>query len=205
MASKIRNWVERTFCDSRRKTFIEIGANDGSDTKWLSDIPGVFIHAFEPDPRLPIFTKSNIFWEQTAIGNHVGMTKFYPSVISNNNKWTQSGSIRRPTGHLERYPEVKFGEPFVVNIKTLDRYCSDMCIKRIDFIWVDAQGAEGDIILGGQKTLANTKFLYTEYSDIPMYESQVNLSTLVEMLPGLWEIVKCWPRDVLLRNTCLSQ
>ncbi len=206
MTSKIRNWIEITFNDNKFKTFIEVGANDGSDTKWMSDIPNVTVHAFEPDPRLPALIKRNVFWNhRAAVGNQIGVTNFYPSLISNDIEWTQSGSIHRPTGHLERYPKVKFGEPFEILITTLDNYCHTLGIKEVDFIWVDAQGAEGDVIQGGQEILTRTRFLYTEYSDIPMYESQVSLSTLVEMLPGSWEIIKQWPRDVLLRNTCLSQ
>jgi len=204
----IRDWLLERFVDGRPKVFIEIGANDGSDTQWMSDIPGVTVHAFEPDPRLSPVTKPNVFWRQVAIGNQTGMTTFHPSAVwddppwteSGSIPWTESGSIYEPTGHLQRYPGVKFGEPFHVSITTLDIYCHDAGIEKIDFIWADLQGAEGDMILGGQEVLPNTRFLYTEYSNNPLYQEQVDLHTLIGMLPGSWRIVELWPDDVLLEN-----
>jgi len=40
------------------------------------------------------------------------------------------------------------------------------------------QGAEGDLIAGGQETVANTHYLYTEYSDDEWYEGQPTLAQL---------------------------
>src|ERR1700730_1700231 len=78
----IRDWLLwGGFFDDRPKIFIEIGANDGCDTQWMSDIPGVTVHAFEPDLRLSPVTKPNVFWRQVAIGNQTGMTTFYPSAV----------------------------------------------------------------------------------------------------------------------------
>jgi FkbM family methyltransferase len=196
----IRDWLWGEFFDDRPKIFVEIGANDGRDTQWMSDIPGVTVHAFEPDPRLSPGTKPNVFWRQVAIGNQTGMTTFYPSAVYDDAPWTESGSIHQPTGHLQRYPGVKFGEPFQVSITTLDIYCHDAGIEKIDFIWADMHGAERDMILGGQKVLPNTRFLYTEYSKNPLYQGQVDLHTLIGMLPGSWRIVELWPDDVLLEN-----
>ena len=89
----IRDWVWGQFFDDPLKIFIEIGANDGSDTQWISDIPGVAVHAFEPDPRLSPVMKPNVFWRQVAIGNQTGMTTFYPSAMWDDPPWTQPGSI----------------------------------------------------------------------------------------------------------------
>lgn len=45
----IRGWMERRFAGRGAKTFLKLGAHCGTDTAWLSQIPGVTIHAFEPD------------------------------------------------------------------------------------------------------------------------------------------------------------
>ena len=46
------------------------------------------------------------------------------------------------------------------------------------------QGAEGDMIAGGQATLARTRYLYTEYSNEEIYEGEPTLETLLAMLPN---------------------
>ena len=77
-------------------------------------------------------------------------------------------------------------------------------IEHVDFIWADVQGAEVDLVEGGQRTLANTRLLYTEINDIEMYEGQITLEGLLARLPG-WSVVKRYPNDVLLRNDRLRR
>ena len=52
----------------------------------------------------------------------------------------------------------------------------------IDFLWADIQGAEGEMIRGGQKALSATPFLYTEYSNDELYEDQVSLCEILGLL-----------------------
>ena len=61
------------------------------------------------------------------------------------------------------------------------------------------QGAEGDMIAGGQATLARTRYLYTEYSNEEIYEGEPTLEALLAMLPK-FSVVKRYPSDVLLKN-----
>lgn len=71
---------------------------------------------------------------------------------------------------------------------------------------MDVQGAESDVIAGGQKTLGRTRFIYTEYSDRELYEGQLSLRSILDLLPA-FEVVTLYPReiegDVLLRNKVL--
>ncbi len=71
---------------------------------------------------------------------------------------------------------------------------------------MDVQGAESDVIAAGRQTLGNTRFIYTEYSDKELYEGQLSLQAILDLLPS-FEVVTKYPRevegDVLLRNTSL--
>ena len=69
---------------------------------------------------------------------------------------------------------------------TLDSYAKNL--GRIDFIWADVQGAERKMIQGGLQTLSRTEWLYTEYSDVELYEGQPSLSEILVMLPD-WRVV----------------
>ena len=73
----------------------------------------------------------------------------------------------------------------------------------IDFILADVQGAEGEMIRGGRKALARTRYLFTEYSDDQMYRGQPSLSEILAMLPT-FRLLELWPDDVLLENQALK-
>ena len=199
---KIREWVQKTFSHPGPKTFLELGAHQGTDTIWLAGLPGVTIHAFEPDPRNQPPSRCNVNLYRAAVADHDGRGSLIPSQHGWGQEWTHSSSIKAPLNHLLRYP-VTFGEAIVVDLITLDSFCEKQGIEAIDFIWADIQGAEGEMIRGGRQTLARTRYLYTEYSDDELYENQATLSEILDMLPD-FRVLELWPEDVLLENRKLK-
>jgi FkbM family methyltransferase len=183
-------------------TILELGAHHGEDLAWLhaSAVVGggsCRYLAVEPDiGNLAILTSTARLPGVTvfpgAVAAYTGSAKFWP-----NEGNATSGSIRCPKLHLEYLPAYRFGEPTDVLCAKLDSLCADF--DRVDFIWSDIQGAERDLIAGGQKTLARTRYLFTEFDDLEMYEGQADRETLLSLLPG-WEIVKLFDENVLLRN-----
>ena len=81
----------------------------------------------------------------------------------------------------------------------LDSFCRQEGIESIDFLWADIQVAEGEMIRGGRRTFEATHYLYTEYSNDELYENQISLSEILEMLPQ-FRVVELWPENVLLEN-----
>jgi len=161
-------------------TILEIGCNDGSNTLWFLEIfdsPKIF--CFEPDTRAASRFKHNLgnrpevsFYEY-AIGNKNGEETFYMSSGQESEimpeGWDCSGSIRKPKNHKIVHPWCKFEKTIIVKTKTLDTWCREKAINRIDFIWMDVQGAEIDVIQGGRNALRSTRYLYTEYSNEEFY------------------------------------
>lgn len=159
----------------------------------------------------------------SAVGAHDGHTEFFlstgvPSLASGEDlhrDWTYSSSIRRPKNHLMVYPSVQFEQvPIRVPIMQLDTWFDAASKKsrwfapfgagrpeqdRIDFVWADVQGAEGDLIKGATRTLARTQYLFTEFDDLELYEGQINKGMIMAMMPG-WEEVETFENNVLLRN-----
>jgi hypothetical protein len=89
-------------------------------------------------------------------------------------------------------------------VRTLDAWSRKHAPGTIDFIWADVQGAEGDLVRGGNEALRRTRFLYTEFNDDELYEGQATLRDLLGMLPD-FEIVRRYDDDVLLRNTAVDR
>jgi FkbM family methyltransferase len=199
----IRDWVRQRFTTPEPKTFLELGAHCGTDTAWLAALPGVSLHAFEPDPRNIPPSLPNVRVQRAAVSDRDG---YAPFVLSNEGwgrEWTYSSSLRQPKQHLQRYP-VSFGPTIEVRTITLDGYCATEGIENVDFIWADIQGAEADMIRGALATLTRTRYLYTEYSDEELYQGQASLQEILAMLPA-FRVLELWPDDVLLENTRLGR
>ncbi|HVG39178.1 MAG TPA: FkbM family methyltransferase [Pyrinomonadaceae bacterium] len=193
---------------------LEIGCNDGGVTlAFLELFPRSKVFAFEPDPRAIERFNGNVKNERAklfniAIAGSNGLTEFYLSgghpspdwEASLPRGWDMSSSIRKPKQHLNLHPWCTFDEVINVQTKTLDTWCAEEDVDSIDFIWADVQGAEIDLITGGQQSLSRTRYLYTEYNNREMYEGQVKLRDILRLLPD-FEVVKRFSNDILLKNT----
>jgi len=195
-------------------TILEIGANDGEHTLWfLSTFLEPRVYCFEPEPRAAarfkrkVGTHPNVQLYEVAIGEADGEAIFYrsdgvaedPSFPRPESGWDFSGSLRRPQGHLVRYPWVKFQETIVVPRRALDSWAAENRIEDVDLVWMDVQGAELDVIRGASSTLARTKYLFTEYSDEELYEGQVGFGEILRALPQ-FRVLRRFSEDVLLQN-----
>ena len=202
------------------RVILEVGANRGQHTQlFLLTFPTARIHAFEPDPRaIEVFRRSitdrRVSLHEMAIGATNGRAQFHvsgglppdasPQVKAEYPKgWDQSGSLRTPKTHAEKWPWCKFPRTISVDVRTLDAWSRKHEPGPIDFIWADMQGAEGDLVAGGRETLARTRYLYTECFDDELYEGAPTRSALLDMLPD-FEVVRLYESDILLRNARLT-
>jgi len=198
----IKDWVQRTFCYSGPKTFLELGAHQGWDTAWMAEIPSVTVHAFEPDPRNNQAPRKNVTLRRAAIADSDGRGRLTLSKQGWGHEWTHSSTMKRPKNHSRYFP-VTFGETIEVELLTLDTFYKRQGLDVIDFIWADIEGAEREMIRGGRQALARTRYLYTEYSDEELYENQATLKEIIDMLPD-FRVLELWPEDVLLENRKLK-
>ncbi len=204
-------------------TILEIGCNDGTDTnRFLKAMPGATIYCFEPDPRAIARFKETVSDDrvtliQAAVADFDGTALFYgssgrPEEHRRNinhycrlKEWDLSGSLCKPTGHLDYSEWVTFPEDrqYRVQVLKLDTWIkgfSDAGVNGIDFIWCDVQGAEALVILGAERVLDTTLYFYTEYSQKnELYEGQPSLSTLQELMRG-FELLGTYSDNVLFQQ-----
>lgn len=177
---------------------LEIGCAHGEDTKEL--LTWGKVYGFEPEPRnIAILEKIeglNLF--KGAVSDEDGEATFNRSRTNDPEALRLSGSILKPKNHLTNWDWIFFDETITVPTIKLDTFCKDMPV--IDFIWCDAQGAEGKIIAGGQETLKKTRFFFTEYCDDEHYEGQPTMREILKLLPD-FEVAFDYGTDVLLKNT----
>jgi FkbM family methyltransferase len=150
---------------SQAKIILDIGANVGQFCLKIAHLLNsrkIFnfqVHAFEPSPfifgalsnnlSLNEGLRQNVHLHQLALGDAIGETYFSYSI-------TNSGSGRVSTDQTGSQ----------IEITTLDNWFKKERLSRVDFIKIDVEGLEPQVLLGGQEVI--TKFkpdLYLEITD----------------------------------------
>lgn len=207
----IYDFVEEVLANAPSANIIEVGAHTGTDTSHLSSyVKEGRMLAFEPDPRNIAVLKERMSGSKVEImGTAVGAVSGYATLHMSSGENPQDGSdhtasssLLPPKNHLEKFPWVKFERQAEVEVVTLDEAWSGGVV---DFVWADIQGAEIDMIKGGQAVLNRTKFLFTEFNDGEMYEGQQGLDAILEALPGEWGIVRIFGDEILLQNKAFGK
>jgi FkbM family methyltransferase len=203
--------------ESKNPMMMEFGMCDGYHSNIMLDIltktgKSFSYYGFEPVKelfdkiRLNYGSNSSVQFYNFAIGNTNSIIPFYVSggykiedgVIKDH--YYGSSSIRKPKLVTEVWNQMTFYQDSVQSV-SLDYFVQSKGLndRIIDFIWADIQGAEIDLIRGGENTFQNVKYFYTEYSNSELYEGQVFLSDICNLLPE-FEIVEDYKGDVLLKN-----
>ena len=196
------------------ETIVEIGMHFGTDTQDFRKMhPNARIVSFEPDPRnIKMIKKlgNDKLCElyELAVSNTNEPMDFYLSsgnstgllndLLLNENDWSCSSSLKKPTNHLLKHRWVTFPNKVEVNCTKLDDFLP-LKNTKIDFMWVDVQGAEDLVFSCAQETLKNTHYDYTEYSNQELYEKQLNLDGVLNLFPG-FKVLYDYGGDVLLEN-----
>ena len=155
---------------------IQVGANIGQEipilTKYAKNI-----YLFEPLTEAFNTLKENISKYKNikifkfALGEKDEMKKIN---ISNTN-FSASSSFLKPSLHLEYFPEIEFDSYEEVQIKRFDSIDSKFVAN---FLILDVQGFELNVIKGFGENIKNIDFIYTEVSIEELYENSVLIQEL---------------------------
>tara|TARA_B100001250_G_scaffold345902_1_gene315513 strand:+ start:613 stop:1356 length:744 start_codon:yes stop_codon:yes gene_type:complete len=159
---------------------IQVGANIGQEipilTKYTNNI-----YLFEPltkafeELRKNISNYKDINIFKYALGEKDEIKKIN---ISNTN-YSASSSFLKPSLHLEYFPEIEFDSYEEVQIKRFDNINSKFYAN---FLILDVQGYELNVIKGFADKINNIDFIYTEISIEELYENSVLIKELDEEL-----------------------
>jgi FkbM family methyltransferase len=149
------------------KTLIDIGANNGEYGEFLKNIFNIKrVLAFEPLPdKLAILTAKGFEVFPIALHSESGDADF---IVNQYDAASSLYSLTKTT--MAEWPKVS--ELSVIKVK---KSRLDDCVDQIEsplLIKVDAQGAEAEIIDGGENTFALAKVVLIEVSFIELYEKQ---------------------------------
>lgn len=118
---------------------------------------------------------ANIKGYQVALGSTEGQLEMY---VSSNGGL--SSSLLKPKKHLSQYQDITFDKKELVDVKTLDSYA----FAEYNFINMDVQGYELEVLKGGIKTLENVDYVYCEVNRDEVYENNAYVEEIDDFLSG---------------------
>jgi FkbM family methyltransferase len=147
----------------QRPMVFDVGANTGQYLDVLLAECGEEIdcHTFEPAEAtfLPLeeHFKSKSFIHPVQIG--LGKENGSIDLFSNHDSSTIASLY--PIYNLEQRTTLVRKES--ITIRTMDDYCAENGIERVDFLKIDVEGAELDVLLGAEKMLRDGKIRFVQF------------------------------------------
>lgn len=188
--------------DIKNPVVVEIGGCDGKDTKLMNDILLKYTseyryHVFEPDIRFrkhyrDILQKyKNVRFYPFAVGTIEGETTFYSACDT----YFGASSIKKPDRVEKIFPGLSFTE-YKVTVKKLDYIKED----HIDFLWIDAQGADREILESIDKTVVDAVFCeyYSDHGGL--YEGDGGKVEIIAVMEPTHYVAENYGADLYFRR-----
>lgn len=153
-------------------TIIDIGANDGAFGAYLAQLfAASVVHAVEPlEAHKEGLEARGFIVHPVALSDKTGDAPFHISDAD-----AASSLLPLTPRCLSEYPQTRVCDETTVPTRRLDDAIGPL---EGSLIKVDAQGAEGEIIAGGERTFRAASLVLIEVTFKPLYEDQALFNAL---------------------------
>lgn len=128
----------------------DVGANDGSDSNQLAN-SGYTVHAFEPAPamvaRIRELQGDRFTIVEAAVSDFNGTAEFHVAEHNDHGVSSLFPFVKDLTAWHHRQ-DLYYDRTITVPVIRLDTYMRANRIKRVDYLHVDAQGADLLVLMG---------------------------------------------------------
>jgi FkbM family methyltransferase len=178
------------------KTIFDVGANHGHvSARFAKKYPTAMIYAFEPSRRnlrgIQRTTEShtNVCIVPVALSARVGTANF----VDDDRDHTMS--------RIESAPCPSQGS-YEINTQTLDEFCREQSVTNIDYLKIDTEGHDHEVLAGATSMLRNAHVAFVEveaginpdnHFHAPFEAMKSDLESLDYRLFGVYEQVHEWP------------
>ena len=176
---------------------IHIGAHVGTEYDEYQKIDTIEHMVFyEPDPDNFAKLKSKVNHDSRTIcvNRALGPFSCEADLYREHNNNGQSNSLLEPYKHTHIYPDIVFNEKVKVKVDPLDRY---MTSSKFNFINMDVQGGELNVLLGASKTLQHIDYIMTEVNRDELYKNCALVEDIDYFLSkyNFMRVEEAWDRD----------
>ena len=185
----IQKDLERLFDLTAPLIIFDVGSCEGEDAIRYSRLfPNATIYAFEPVPENQALIRENLAKYQVrsvhlfewALSDRDGSAKFHvssgePKDADPAADWTygnKSSSLLPPDKCVEFHPWLNFKRSIDVPTRTLATVCDSLEVAAIDFMHLDVQGAELQVLRGAADKLQTCKAIWLEVETVALYADQ---------------------------------
>ena len=171
----------KRFLHNDQPLIFDIGANVGQSVrKFREELPNCTIHSFEPSPttfellRQNVSAFENLHLRNCALGSSSGQMSFLENTKPNMSSFLP----------LSTYGWGEIEKETLVEVETIDQYCSERDIQRMDILKSDTQGFDLEVLKGAEETIQENKvgLVYLEIIFSDMYEYLPSLAEIYEFL-----------------------
>jgi FkbM family methyltransferase len=173
-----------------RPLIFDIGANLGNVTaRYRQMFPEAEIYAFEPFPELVERLEKRFAQDKLVHIVPLAVSdKARTAVFHLTGSHTTNSLLPREEADRRYYPErgAATGKTIEVATTTLDAFCAEKRLDRVDILKMDIQGGEMLALRGAAESLRNRsiKIIFTESALIQHYEGESLLYEITELLAG---------------------
>lgn len=176
---------------------IHIGAHVGTEYDEYQKIDTIEHMVFyEPDPDNFSKLKSKVNHDSRTIcvNRALGPFSCEADLYREHNNNGQSNSLLEPYKHTHIYPDTVFNEKVKVKVDPLDKY---MTSSKFNFINMDVQGGELNVLLGASKTLQHIDYIMTEVNRDELYKNCALIEDIDYFLSkyNFKRVEEVWDRD----------
>jgi FkbM family methyltransferase len=188
MINSLDNCIKHLLKNKINPIFFDVGANKGqSINRFLNLYLNSLIHSFEPNiDFLNIPHKKNVFYNNYALGSKKEYLNFN---INLNNQTSSFLELNNSYKHNNK----KIAEKKIL-VDTLDNYIISNSINKIDYLKIDTQGFEAEVLRGASSTLNITANIEIELTLVNYYKKKSNFLEIEILLDNKFEIFSILPR-----------
>lgn len=158
----------------------DVGSLNGIESVYFSQyLPDVEIYSFEANPNsVKLIEENQKHYPKThcinkAISNYNGKSDFYITIDN-----IGASSLLKPMGGYAGYNY----SILEVDVITIEKFCQEYNIPKIDILWMDLQGNELNALKGMGNILSTTKIICSEIGLKPYYENHTLYNEIVDYL-----------------------
>ncbi len=169
----------------KRRGVLHVGAHTGEERVWYAEQGFEKVLWFEPNPELFPILQNNLkdYENQIAfnIGIHDTIKETVLHVASNEG---QSSSILDLGLHATYYPKIRYVKDVTIKLMRMDNFLflSGRDIRWFNFLNVDVQGVELNVIKSFGSLIGCLDYVYTEVNEEELYKGCALISEVDEYL-----------------------